>query len=301
MAYAQNKQNINAYVLIIPSSKIECKPNVLTINSTIKWINCFIELIGANVEDIPLSDLRLGVIEKPGLISPDLTFSHIDDFDSDGVLDLQIRFNRSLADINWFNETNTTTLFNLVLTGTVDGFPFSGNDILLLVKSSPFQQAHYHPMDSQLTVPEETIKYIEGIDLSKYEPKKSAFSGFFVSRGDPEIFGINNFYSEGFIKIPRKVKLLFFNVTVYDKQPVTISAIFKKYDDCYADNVSKNVYCQGSGILLVRNHKIEKTTRYNLDILRFEIRNYTAKLEGGKYWNDMIRIDGVKIKMIRIK
>jgi hypothetical protein len=298
--YTQAQQQVIAHVLALPTAYIDCKPDELTIGSNVKWINCFIELDGADVSDIDISSLTLRAVGKPGVASADSTFAHLDDFDSDGKPDLQVRFNRTFADENWFFGINTTTRFTLVLNGTVDVFPFGGTDGMLLVKSSPFEHATYYQPDTKVNVPKENIKYIEGVNLSLYAPDTSTFGGYFVSTGDPDIFGVNAFYSEGYLEIPRVIDFWIFNFTIYDRQKITIAASFRRYDDCFADKITKRVHCEGSGVLLVRNHRIERTSRYVLDTMRFDVNDFTVAVEGGKFWNDMVRVSGVKIKRIMI-
>ncbi len=113
---------------IIPAT-IDVDPNTLNLKSKGKWITAYIELPeGNNVNDINVSTIKL----KPGEEPVDLTApATIGDYDSDGISDLMVKFNRANVAANLVagNEVKLTVTGKLI-----DGTAFEGNDTIRVIK-----------------------------------------------------------------------------------------------------------------------------------------------------------------------
>jgi hypothetical protein len=305
VSYALVNSQIHAIVTLYPSAKVDCKPDILTVGSSVQWINCFTELEGADVHDINPANVQLTVLGKLGSVPADPFFSQFDDFNSDGKTEIMLRFSRSSADTAWFNSLtqNTNLTFNLI--GSVNNFPFSGTSPILVVKTTTYSLVEY----SQLNAPaigDAKINWLYGPDwfnYKNYTPSYLHFSGYFYKgmyKGTSRFFGISSFYSKGYVTVERTVHYWFFDQKITEQQPVTISVIMNSYYDCYADKGTKNVHCEGPAQLIISKDRtgIQYTT--DLPNFRFDIKNYKATLEGGKIWNEVIKVSDITMTRINI-
>jgi hypothetical protein len=280
----------SAAVSTIP--RIDCKPDEIIIGNKLKWLNCFIEIPNADVSQINLSTVKLSVIGKTGSVYADRIFFHLDDYDLDGIQDLQVRFNNTEVNNTFFSSVTNTTLFTLSIDGLVYTLPFFDTDSLFLVKSGDFDFARFVQVNS--TLPNKgTIIKLDEIDLTKFVPKIINFNGAFTNIGDPKILGHSSLNIRGTVE----EKLLFI---FKRKVPVLITAIFKDYDNCFLDKNIKRMHCEGNGVLAIRNERTGNITRVELPNLIFEIKNGKATVEGGMFWNDIVNVNNMPMK-IRIK
>ena len=117
---------------------IDIKPDALNLGSEGEWITAYIELPeGYNVADINISTVMLN-----GTIPVDpLAPTAMGDYDSDGVPDLMIKFDRAtvisyiMGNIDIEGRFATTTL---TITGYLnDGTPFQGSDTIKIIMPMP--------------------------------------------------------------------------------------------------------------------------------------------------------------------
>ena len=106
---------------------VDINPNTLNLKSKGKWITAFIELPeGYDIKKVLLESIMLNdtiqAQEKP---------TEIGDFNSNGILDLMVKFKRELViEIIAFESDET----ELKITGSIEGVPFEGIDIIRLKK-----------------------------------------------------------------------------------------------------------------------------------------------------------------------
>lgn len=113
---------------------IDIKPDALNLGSEGEWITAYIELPeGYNVADINISTVMLNGTVPVDPSAP----TAIGDYDSDGVPDLMIKFDRNaviyyiLDNIDIEGRFATTTL---TITGNLnDGTPFQGSDTIKII------------------------------------------------------------------------------------------------------------------------------------------------------------------------
>lgn len=103
---------------------VDFDPDTLNLGSEGKWIPCYIELPeGYDVEDIDISSVTLKLIEAvPALAHP----TKVGDYDSDGVPDLMVRFERAAVQgiLPPGGEVKVT------VSGELDGKLFEGRDMI---------------------------------------------------------------------------------------------------------------------------------------------------------------------------
>lgn len=297
---AQNQVNIPAIINVNPSATIVCEPHVLSIGSGVQWINCFIELDGADVNNIDISTVRLGVVGLSGKIPADTSFGKvIGDFDHDGKPDLQVRFSRATADSLWFSKSLPPKDFTLALGGNVGVFSFGGNDIIQIVQRCSTGKVKYTQI-GLLKADKPTkgnLNVIDDVDLSIYSQEFSHFSGFFLCRD--RLIGNAAFYTTGYLNVPKTANFFRIPIKYIDKQPVRISVLFDKFDDCVGN--SNKVHCSGSGKLIIWNEGTREWDGFDLKTLRFDIVNGKAKIEGGNFWNDILSVENIQMGRITIK
>jgi len=116
---------------------IEIEPETLNLRSKGRWITSFIELpIGYSPSDIDVSSIDLNTT-IPAEVKP----TAIGDYDSDGILDLMVKFNRTTV-INYIlSVTETPTLSStlaLTLRGKLNnGAPFEGTETIRVIPPMP--------------------------------------------------------------------------------------------------------------------------------------------------------------------
>ena len=284
-ALQEEKSEVEAYVNVYPVATVDCRPDVLNLQSK-DYITCFIELEGANAEDIDISTVRLSVEGKIGFVKAELNpnLSYLDDYDYDGIQDLMVKFNRTKVE-NFFIGLTTPTYFNFNVSGYAKGFPFSGIDTILVTKHPAIKLVTYFQIDSK-ELGKGKINHIETLDLTNYVTTFNHFSGdFFVT--DSRLHGSSSFYFQG------KVKNNFLGFTYY--KPVTVLAQFDELENCYA--LDNTVHCEGKGFLIIKPGR----TKLILDSFSFDIKNNKVTIAGGKYFSDMLSVIDVPVNIVRIK
>ncbi|MFX0063465.1 MAG: hypothetical protein ACFFC7_14910 [Candidatus Hermodarchaeota archaeon] len=115
--------DIALYEIIVPAT-IDINPNTLNLKSKGKWITCYIELPdGYSVVDIDVESIRLNVAGSE--FSVDLNGPiTIGDYDSDGVPDLMVKFDRAAI----VDSISDSGQIEFIVTGLVDDASFEGSD-----------------------------------------------------------------------------------------------------------------------------------------------------------------------------
>jgi len=120
---------------------IDINHDILNLKSNGEWLTAYIELQGYDVNDINVSTINLtnksgDIITSVGLSAP----STIWDYDSDGISDLMVKFNRTAviiylgAEEVTEDETGTDYYEELTITGELtDGTPFEDSDTIRVV------------------------------------------------------------------------------------------------------------------------------------------------------------------------
>jgi len=292
---AQNQVQISANINVNPSAQIQCVPNVLVAESNAQWIICKIELDGADVHNIDANTVRLGRTGSGCSIPADTSYFII----SDGHA--FARFNRNAADIHCFLPIPGTTEFQLVVSGNVGTFPFSGKDSLLYLKSCR-ETGHVHEMLANVSTYGGKINTLKGktFDLDKYKPRTFSLNGFFDCRSNNRIVGDMKFFTSGILLEPTDINFLGLHFTYNKQRPVQISVIFDSLDNCYA-NKTPYFECFGKGTLFIDKEQPFKRERIDLDVLRVESDGKTASIQGGKYFNDIIDVDNLVVSKVTVR
>jgi len=113
-------------ILGIPA-QIDIDPDTLNLRSKGKYITTYIELPdGYNPTDIDVSSVMLNLS-----ISAELEVTEVEDYDGDGVVELMVKFDRSLLIEYVISSGTTDTSITLIITGRLeDGTPFVGKGIV---------------------------------------------------------------------------------------------------------------------------------------------------------------------------
>ena len=106
------------------SAEIDIDPDILNLKSKGRWITAYIEL----PEDYNASDIDISTVVLNGEIPAELHPTEIGDYDTDGIIDLMVKFDR--ASIIELLDTGEVTL---TITGEVNGTPFEGNDTIKVI------------------------------------------------------------------------------------------------------------------------------------------------------------------------
>jgi len=120
-------------------AEIDVNPDTLNLKSNGEWITCYIELSdGFDVNDIDVGSIKLTVDGEEFSIDPEAP-TEIGDYDSDGVPDLMVKFDRSgvIDKVGTIDFENTDGKFYdlpTTITGTADGIPFEGTDTIRVRK-----------------------------------------------------------------------------------------------------------------------------------------------------------------------
>ncbi|MGD8543639.1 MAG: S8 family serine peptidase [Candidatus Bathyarchaeota archaeon] len=115
------------------TATINIKPNTLNLKSERKWITCYIEPPeGYNVSDIDVSTVILNDFLPVSLLdvpAPEPVPTEIGDYDSDGIPDLMVKYNRTELTAHIYHISGITYgNVTLTITGQLaDGTPFEGS------------------------------------------------------------------------------------------------------------------------------------------------------------------------------
>jgi len=305
LVFAEN--NLEAHVTIVPTTKVDCKPDTLIAGSSVEWINCFIEMSNADVHNINVNTVKLGITTKVCSVFADPSTFSVADFNHDGKLEAFVRFNRLVADTNCFNPLSSTTTFTLVISGLVSGIPFSGTDSLLYTKTC--QDVFVQQMQAN-TTSTESGKIItlasQSVDLNKYSAKSSSLNGFFTCRNTtsniPRLIGDMKFFSTGTLTEPVHITWIpGLDFVYYKKTPVRIAAVLTTFDNCVATSNPVNVECVGKGAVYVDKDQPFSRETINLDTMRVTINGNTATVKGGHVFNDIIDVENLQVSKVTIK
>ena len=107
----------------IPAT-IDIDPDTLNLKSNGQWITAYIEL----PEDCDVSDIDISTVKLNDEIPAELHPTEIGDYDTDGITDLMVKFNRpDLVAILGVGEATLT------ITGKVNDVPFEGSDTIRVI------------------------------------------------------------------------------------------------------------------------------------------------------------------------
>jgi hypothetical protein len=294
---------ITATVSLNPGARVTCAPTVLVVGSSVQWIVCSIELDGANVNTINVNTVTLGTATSACSIPADTNFFAIGDANNNGIKDASVRFSRSAADANCFGTITSPKTFQLVIAGkTSSNFPFKGASPLLYFTSCEgFHVDVTQTNSSSLLGRINLIKPTDPsfFDQSKFTPTKFSINGFFDCRNQ-RLLGNMNFDTKGYLSEPYTIKFLGIPITLQKRRSVTISVVFTTLDNCFS-NSTPYIECTGKGVMIIDKQEPFERERINLDTVRVEINKGLGKIQGGKFFNDIIDIDKMFGSRIRIK
>jgi len=121
------RHQIHAGLIIKPleiEATIDLVPDTLYLDKKGKWVSCYIELPeGYNVIDIAVSTIMLN-----DTVQAELKPTSIGDYDSDGIADLMVKFERAKV-----MPLLKVGLVTLTVTGEVKGTPFEGSDTIKVI------------------------------------------------------------------------------------------------------------------------------------------------------------------------
>ena len=131
--YVIDENNQDNYPLVEPwspviSVTIDIDPDTLNLKSKGKWITCYIEL----PEGYDASDIDVSTVMLNGEVPAELHPTEIGDYDSDGIPDLMVKFNRAILTSHIYHtlgirHENVT----LTITGQLtDGAMFEGSETI---------------------------------------------------------------------------------------------------------------------------------------------------------------------------
>ncbi len=92
-----NDYEVMRTIIAPPLAKVVIDPETFNLQSSGKWITCYIELpAGCNAEDIDVSTVKIWKVDETVVNIPaELKPAKIGDHDKDGIHDLMVKFNRS--------------------------------------------------------------------------------------------------------------------------------------------------------------------------------------------------------------
>jgi hypothetical protein len=297
--YADSMDQITATITVHPSAENECYPDALVIGSNSTWIYCLIELTGADVNNINVNTVKLGLTTSSCSVPADPTFFFVNDFDRDGVEDALVRFSRAAADTNCFGPPASTTDFELLVTGEVGEFPFSGTDDLLYFKPPSMQFSRHFQLGAINSLQGKMHNYT-GINLTTYSPSNLHFAGYALCTGDPNCSGFSAFYSQGRQAVPVTFKLFGVPVTINTFRFVQTTFRIQDYRQCFIDPIIKIIDCEGEGLIVV-SYGNGTQFRKILPFAHFHVENFKALIEGGNNFSDEVFIGNVPVNIMRIR
>jgi hypothetical protein len=106
---------------------IDIDPGTLNLKSKGKWVTGYIEL----PEGYDVSDINVSTIMLNGTVPAELRPTAIGDYDSDGVPDLMVKFNRTAVSELMLSQSIKYGNVTLTITGELyDGTTFEGSDVI---------------------------------------------------------------------------------------------------------------------------------------------------------------------------
>jgi parallel beta-helix repeat protein len=138
--YVIDGSNRDNYPLMSPwtpaiTAAVDIDPDTLNLRSQRQWITCYIELPESyNLSDIDISTVMLNDTIPVSLLdvpAPEPVPTEIGDYDSDGIPDLMVKFNRTKVIEFLLSKGIMYGNVTLTVTGELfDGTPFEGTDIV---------------------------------------------------------------------------------------------------------------------------------------------------------------------------
>jgi N-acetylneuraminic acid mutarotase len=106
---------------------VDIDPNTLSLKSNGRWVTAYIEL----PEGYDVSDINVSTIMLNGTVPSELRPTAIGDYDSDGVPDLMVKFNRTAVSELVLSQSIKYGNVTLTMTGELyDGTTFEGSDVI---------------------------------------------------------------------------------------------------------------------------------------------------------------------------
>jgi hypothetical protein len=120
------------------SATVDIDPDTLNLKSMGKWITAYIELPeGYNVSDIDIYSIRLNDTSSVSLLPnpPVPVPMEIGDYDSDGIPDLMVKFNRTELTSHIYHVLGITygNVMLRISGNLTDGTPFEGSDTIRVI------------------------------------------------------------------------------------------------------------------------------------------------------------------------
>jgi len=109
---------------LVITATIDIDPDILNLKSKGRWITAYIEL----PEAYNASDINILTVKLNGEIQAELHPTEIGDYDTDGITDLMVKFNRQ--DLIAILSVGEATL---TITGKVNDTPFEGTDTISVI------------------------------------------------------------------------------------------------------------------------------------------------------------------------
>jgi hypothetical protein len=139
---AGNKAETSITFNVVLHANIDIDPNTLNLKSKGNWITAYIELpAGFDVHNINVSSILLN---NTIVVAPSAPAT-IGDHDTDGILDLMVKFDRAAVALYVLDNVDIVYLLNkgsmtitLTVTGKLnDGTPFSGTSMIKILLTGP--------------------------------------------------------------------------------------------------------------------------------------------------------------------
>jgi len=111
------------------AADVDIDPDTLNLKSKGKWITAYIEL----PEGYDVNDINVTMILLNDFIPAELHPTEIGDYDTNGILDLMVKFDRTrvISLLILHMSPHVKQKVSLTLTGNLnDGTPFSGSDTI---------------------------------------------------------------------------------------------------------------------------------------------------------------------------
>jgi hypothetical protein len=123
---------------VIPAG-VDVVPDTLNLKSKGKWITCYIEL----PEGYDVFDIDVFTIMMNDTVPAESHPAEIADYDEDGVLDLMVKFNRTMVSEFILSKSITYDNATLIITAEADGILFEGTDNIRCVGAPVQHTLHF--------------------------------------------------------------------------------------------------------------------------------------------------------------
>jgi hypothetical protein len=115
---------------VMLNAAIDITPDTLNLKSKGKWITAYIEL----PEGYDAADINVSTIMLNGTVPAEPSPTAISDYDSDGIPDLMVKFDRNAVVHYIYNQGIRYGNANLTITGKLnDGTLFKGSDVIKVI------------------------------------------------------------------------------------------------------------------------------------------------------------------------